>query len=328
VNRYSRWQDAMYAQARLVEWYRTDIGAGYLAGFVDDMNRKHNPGARLDPRTLAGLHMKSLIEAEPVWVSDDSCELIDHARHSFEPEPVTPSDPFAPCGFALLANPIIINDAPVTEKNPFSSPDGKIPIRAISWMSVHNEDITQGCFWISYYTMIDDEDVDDPRWSGEYREQRAYFARYAPLTVAHIFQWSWWDNPWTDINRLDLVDGEDRETTLMRAKQQTQLVQTFWRIGSQFVPIKERAPRPLRRDRRRKKLKHEDDVTVITLRRGRLYEEHEPTGRELTVRHVVRGYWGKRHTREGTKQVWVHPYIRGDDSLPFKATTRAWEMTR
>jgi hypothetical protein len=69
-------------------------------------------------------------------------------------------------------------------------------------------------------------------------------------------------------------------------------------------------------------------VTIITLRRAKVYEEHEPTGRELTVRHIVRGYWGTRHTKEGTKQVWVRPYLRGDDSLPFKATTRAWEFRR
>jgi hypothetical protein len=327
MNRYSRWEDAMHAQMRLIEWYKTDLGLNYLSGFLNDMNGKHNPEKRVDPRVLAGIHLKGLLDAEPVWVSDDACELVDHARHSFEPEPVRPNDPFVPQGFLLLPKPLVINDAPVTEKNPMSSPYGQIPIRSISWAPVHNEDMTQGCFWISFYVLIDDEREGDPRWSGEYDAVREYFSRYAPLTVAHFWQWSWGDD-WSNHDRLDVVDGEDREATILRARQQVQLVQTLWRIGSQFVPVKERAPRPLRRDRRRKKLLHEDEVTVITLRRAKVYEEHEPTGRELTVRHLVRGYWGTRHTKEGTKQVWVRPYVRGDDSLPFKTTTRAWEFRR
>jgi hypothetical protein len=218
VNRYSRWQDAMHAQSRLVEWYRTDIGANYLAGFVDDMNRKHNPGARLDPRTLAGLHMKSLVEAEPVWVSDDSCELIDHARHSFEPEPVLPSDPFAPCGFVLLANPIIIDDAPVTEKNP-ASVAGRQDSDSRDLVDVGPQRGHHAGLLLDLLLRHDRRRGRPTIRAGRAStaRPREYFSHYAPLTVAHIWQWSWWDNPWTDINRLDLVDGEDREVTLMRA---------------------------------------------------------------------------------------------------------------
>lgn len=325
---YTRWQDAMFTQHRVLEGYRSSKGMSYLGMFVDDMNSKHPPEHAMDRRVLAGIHVQALVEAEPVWVSEDACRLVDHARESFEPEPVLRSDPFVPCGFALLAEPLILDDAPVTERHPNRTPAGKIPVRAMSWMAVHDEDAEHGCFWISFFVDVRDEVgiFGDPRWRGHLDKS---FVTTMPLAVAHIWQWTWGEAPWREPDKLWPVEDEDLEASVKRAKHQTQTVQTLWRIGSQFVPQRERPDRHMRRQAERKKMKVTDGVTVIRLRRAREpAHEEEESDRTLTVRHLVRGYWGTRHTREGPRQVWVAPYIRGDDHLPFRQTTRAWEFTR
>ncbi len=43
MDRYSRYQDAMVAQARILEWYRTTAGIGYLRDFCEDSNKGHKP---------------------------------------------------------------------------------------------------------------------------------------------------------------------------------------------------------------------------------------------------------------------------------------------
>src|SRR4051794_16808804 len=186
--RYGRWQDAMISQTRIAEWYHTQDGERYLHGFMEDMNSKHRNAAQLDPKLLAAIQFHTIMNAEPTYVSYNAVELIDNARQTFEPEAVMPSDPFVPSGFALLAKPLMIWDAPVTETSPWRSPSGLIPIRAVGWMSIHSEDLEQGTFWISFYTLVDDEleiygpDGKDSRYT-EDRGFYEYMRRYCPLSL-------------------------------------------------------------------------------------------------------------------------------------------------
>lgn len=325
----------MIAQSRIAGWYETRDGLAYLREFFQDMNRKHRPEGRRDSRLLAGLQVQMIRQAEPIYVSADVTEIIDHARQTFEPEPVRPNDPWVKDGFALLPRPILLPDGPQTIENPWRSALGEIPIRAIGWTCSHSEDYSIGAHWISYYVDINDEieqEAEDPDVAEHYRREREeiremYVRRsWPPLQLVHQFQWSWGSNPWTD-GELDVLPGDDEHESRMRGKAQSQLVQTLWRIGSQMVPAKERPPRPMRRERRRRGFA--EDVTVIRLRRSGNYRRPDnETDRRLTVRHLVRGYWARRHFRDGTRQVWVRPHIRGDESLPLVLTTRAWEFTR
>lgn len=324
---YSRWQDAMFAQQRLAREYQGETGIRYLLGFAADMNAKHYPDERRDPRTLAAIHAQTIKEAEPVWVSEEACDLVDHARHSLKPEPVLRTDPFVPCGFALLARPLIIHDAPVNGEHPGRTPGGQVPVRAIAWMMLHDEEVEQGCFWISYLVHIDDElarEGGDPRWAGYEDDMR----RMLPLSLAHLFQWTWGASPWEHPDPYHLI-GETAEDVMARGREQVQLAQTLWRIGSQIIPTKRRAERQMRRESARRKLTKTEDVTIIRLRRSREYgDEQDEPGYELSVQFLVRGYWATRHTREGPRQVWVRPHVKGPAGAPFKQTTRAWEFTR
>lgn len=334
-NRYGRWEDAMIAQSRIASWYDTRDGLRYLAAFFADMNRKHQQEARRDPRLLASIQVTTLREAEPVYVSADVTEIVDHARHSFEPEPVRPTDPFVPTGFALFPRPLILMDGPRTDANPHRSPTGEIPIRALAWHSMHSEDYSLGTFWISYYADFEDElelgitreeDAADG-WISTQEIIDAARQRSQPLlSLVHQWQWNWHSAPWTEPENLDVLPEDGLDETMQRAKAQTQLVQSFWRIASQIVPGKERPPRAMRRERLRRGMT--EDVTVIRLRRTGAPRPEGESDRRLTRRHLVRGYWARRHFRDGTRQVWVRPHIRGDESLPLVLTTRAWEFTR
>ena len=330
---YSRWQDSMFAQMRLIEWYQTPEGLKYLWSFYESMNDKTEQPHRRDIRVIAGIHLRTLLEAEPVWVSAEAVELINHARKTFEPEPVLPNDPFVPFGFALFAEPMMMRDAPWMDEEPGRSPSGFLPVRAIAWMPVHDEEVEHGCFWIQMFVHVDDELEHNVggvhRWQDpDHGPEHIDHLRRIGLMVGHSFQWTWGDAPWTKPELLESVLGENLEQSAQRAKEQSQMVQTLWRIGSQFVPAKVRADRHMRRQAKRRKLAKADEVTVIRLRRAREYGEHESSGRQLTVQHLVRGYWGLRYTREGPRQVWVRPHLKGPPDAPFKQTTRAWEFTR
>jgi len=328
--KYSRWHDAMIAQARISEFYQSDMGLRYLEAFMADMNRKHTVDARIDIRMLAAIQYRMIANSEPVYVSYDACELINVARETFEPEMVLPSDPFVPSGFALLAKPMTISDAPVTPTSPWRSPIGLIPIRAIAWLPIHTEDMQQGTFWIGFYTAVEDELAlgDDSRYANE-PLLLANMRKYTPLSLVHQWQWTWGKDPNKWLTReLDILPDDDPEAAPIRAKQQAQLVQTMWRLGSQFTPARERPQAPIRRDAKRKGLTQHDEVNVVVLRRTSPAKEHEPTGRQLTVQFPVNGYWAIRHTVDGPRQVWVKAHMKGDPDAPLVIKKRAWEFRR
>lgn len=329
TDRYSRWEDAMITQVDLLRFAHSEQGLRYLHYFFEDMNEKHSRAAQISEDFLTAVQQLTLRDAEPIYVSHEACELIDFARKTFEPEPCMASDPFCPRGFALLATPLCVEDMPVTPQAPGRSALGLIPIRAVAWTSVHNEDMTEGTFWISFYTFVGDEreaceraGVAD-RWGDEYDAA----LREMPLSLMHQFQWTWGTNPWSDPGHLDVAPGDSLEATMDRGKQQTAFIQAFWRLASQFYPTQERAPRGLWRDANRKGVMAKN-VTVVRLRRAREDREYEPTGRALSVQFPVRGYWAKRHKREGTRQVWVRPHMKGDPDAPLQITDRVWEFTR
>lgn len=327
MNRYSRYEDALQAQMSLLGTYQTSFGLRYLEELFEDMNAKHSTLKRRDPRILSQIAIRQVQEGEPVWVSMEAAEIIDHARDSFEPEEVLPSDPFVPSGFTLLPKPLILNDAPPTKQHPLRSKVG-IPVRAISWTQIHNEDISTGCFWISYYIDVRDEiELGDDRWLPE---QAEIMARRMPLSMVHMWQWTWGTNPLDETkgwDKFDVLPGDDIEEVYARARQQQQLIQTLWRIGSQFIPAKSAPLRQMRKQAKRKGM--HSDVNIITLRRTREYDPpDEDSGRRLTVRFPVHGYWAKRHTREGTKQVWVRPHMKGPEDAELVVKKRAWEFKR
>jgi len=353
--RYGRWEDAMLAQTRLLEWSESQLGARYLLGFFQDQNDKHTPAARKDPLLMAGLQLETLRLAEPIYVSSDVCELIDEARKTWRPEKLNPGDLFAQRGFLMLPRPILLDDMPVTERNPWRAPpaDGKlngyIPVRAIGWLPIHSEDLSEGTVWISYYVNAEDEFelADENGWASRFdipidgyeddpEARRRELMRKMPLTLVHQWQWSWGTSgvgamDWDDPDHYDVQPEDSVDQMIERAKQQTGLVQTIWRLGSQLVHAREKPQRQMWRDANRKGIPHKE-VTVITLRRYREPHEldHDGDGRELRVRFIVRGHWRNQWypSLADHRQIWISPYVKGPEDAPLRLTTRAWEFVR
>jgi hypothetical protein len=350
TQRYGRWEDAMIAQTALLEWTESRIGRKYLVSFFQDQNDKHTPKARRDVLSMCGLHHEMLVRAEPIYVSPDVTEVIDKARETWRPETLNPGDLFTQNGFLVFPRPILLDDMPPTKESPLRAipPDGMlhgyIPLRAVSWMTIHSEDLSVGSVWISFFVAADDEyDLADKLGApsrfetgpdGE-RIPRDEARKLMPMTMVHQWQWSWgtkgvaaedWDNP----ERYDVMPEDSVDHMIARAKQQTALMQTIWRIASQLVAVKQRPQRQMWRDANRKGIAHKE-VTVITLRRGRS-GPYEETGRSLEVRFVVRGHW--RNQPYGPRddpyyrQIWIAPYVKGPEDAPLRLTTRAWEFVR
>ena len=257
-----RYEDALIWKLRLLEFTQSDLGGLYLTGFQDSLNAQHLPEERQPPGMIRELQRRCLDEGDPIYVSAEMTDLVDAARVDFTPEKLLPGDPWTPTGFALFPRAIVLDDAPLSEKTLGRSPNGLIPVRAISWHAMHSEDLSVGCFWISFYNHV----ADDGEIAGYSEEDRAHII--APMLLGHTWQWTWGQDPTLPENQPARVEGEDPAESMLRAREQAAFVQTFWRLGQQFVPVKHRAPRPLRREAKRKR-RREEEITVMTLRRAR-----------------------------------------------------------
>lgn len=361
MHRYSRWEDAMTVQTALLQHSRSEIGRKMLTEMGDSMDLQHGISSRMGSGWIAIVQEATLSRAEPVYMSHEVRSIIDHARHSFQPEPVRANDAFTDCGFVLLPEAIMLKDA-VKNSNEF------VPVRAVAWITLIDEnDPETGSFWISYYTHID-EDIKMGRIAEESERTMAQAKQMftpevvqklrsmgAGYSLVHVFQWSFGATPWDDdnngminccpeCNRVPLnhhdpecsksgvIRDSDCELVFLedaaeRGKAQVQLIQTIWRIAAQVNRWRERAPRGIWRDANRKGVDRKD-VTVITLRRDRDVREHEPTGRELSCQFVVRGHWRNQPYKDGVRQIWIAPYIKGPSDAPLKMTKRVWEFVR
>lgn len=322
----------MVAQTKLLDFSESHVGRRFLGGFQDSLNRQHHEPARMPDGFVHALQVRTLREADPVYIAPHIMDMVDDAQDTFEPEVLLPSDPFTPIGFCLLPRPLQLEEGPETRDRTGLT---QAHFRAISWMPIHSEDLETGCFWVSLYTHIDDDPDEAWQGYGDVRDEsvddiRRFWHTHSPLGLSHTFQWTWGKKPWEDAPTEALIKpevGEAEEDIRRRAREQSRMIQAFWRICQQAIPAKHRAPRGIWKDANRKGIQHKD-VTVITLRRAIDPREYEPTGRQQRVQCLVRGYWRKQHTRDGLRQVWVRPHLRGPEDGPYQETTRVFEVTR
>ena len=344
--KYGRWEDAMIKQTALLEWSESRRGLRFLAGMFEDANAKHTPDGRRDPRLLAAIQLQTLRLAEPVYVSEEVTEVIDEARKSWKPERLLPGDAFTPRGFLWFPRPVLLDDMPVTRTSPGratappGSLNGFIPVRGIGWLPLHAEDLSIGTYWISFYVAAEDEyaladEMGIPSRFDLDGIPREEVLRAMPVSLVHQWQWSWGSDgdvaeDFDDASRYDVIPEDSVEDVIKRAKMQSALVQTTWRIAAQLVPAKHRPQRQWWRNANRNGIESKD-VTVIQLRRTRSPQEGEAEeGGALTVRFVVRGHWRNQwYPSLGEhRQIWISPYVKGPDGAPLRRTERAWEFVR
>jgi hypothetical protein len=318
-----RWSDAAFEQERLLGNIKHNpIFRDYLRDFQEQAYDEEFPEGM-----MLTLHEHLLQEADPMYVSSEVVDMWDYARESFKAEVLHAWDLPCPISFALLPHQVIMNDI-----------DGnKISFRGISWIPAGtgevewSEDKAPDGVWYTLWSHIDDMD-DFNRPDMDARERASWealgtwvilFSGYIPFGMLEDWQAMAKNDPDHE-NEIDL-----RARTWL-------LLQSFWRLSRQIVPVKETLPRQLRRDRKRHY--RTEDVTVITLRRQRQPHEldHGESDIEYKWQWVVRGHW--RNQYYGTlgevgdpnayRQIWISPYMKGPEDAPIKPVKRAFEFTR
>lgn len=133
---------------------------------------------------------------------------------------------------------------------------------------------------------------------------------------------------------LGLEPGGDKAligTVPMFANFTAILLAIFSLMDQTIVQLSEETDRRLAR-RWKGKRRPPTAVTVIALRRKEYHGYHEKgTGTWLTYRSVTRGHWRQQPYgpgRQAVKRIWINPYIRGGEDLPFYQPPRVSTLAR
>jgi hypothetical protein len=256
--------------------------------------------------------LESIADADPVYVSDDVIDIWREASSEFTPEPLHPSEPFAPVALGVFARPTELSGSP-------------FPLRALFWTK----------------PLAIEEPESDEDWRGLTLPVYG-FSRTEDLLeeppAAIRGRWIMAQTFWLPVG-YTVTEAQDYWHE-MSAKLDEKLperpaahktfdvddwidIQSFWRLARAFVPTQERPSRPFRRIVKRANLEQRD-ITVIRLRRqSHTAEEHHPV--DWSCRWIVRGHWRRLETG---RQVYVRPHVKGPDEMPLRVTHRAWEFTR
>jgi len=298
-----RWDEAMDVAVHLHDQVRSgrlpySDGPATIANVAADAEQLFGPQFAAQFRELIETISFALPRAEPVFVSPEIDAIWRDATAGFHPEAIQMPDPFALPALVLLPQPLEIdgaeNDAVLWQ------------IGAID----RNTDTPRVVIWVVGFTQRhgrwglgswDALPVDvEPSVYGREPDKRPRVA-------------------------LTEVNETDRSRQLVAQLSLWQHVQALWRLARTFVTQPERAPRPSRRAAKRARLEHDEQITVIRLRRlspGDSEPEHTV---DWSCRWMVRGHW--RHLSDG-RQTYVHPHVKGPQDKPFRQTDRIFEFVR
>lgn len=336
----TRWEDAAFTQEKLLGTIKHNpLFRDYIDGFQD------HAYPEFEQFIMRTLHERELQHAEPMYVSMEVTELWDYARDSFQPEPLHPWDlPLNIC-FALLPKPLFMRDVN----------NVLINFRALSWIPAGSSknmgwgkpDETPDGVWYTLWSYIDDGNDDFYRNALGTDEREAWealgewsilFSGFLPFGMVEDYEMmAFRDTKEGD----DTIVGLDQAVKVRRAT--WLLLQSFWRLSRQIVPVRSRLPRQLRRDR----LRHDrsEEVTVITLRRSSEHsdDDWEPTrsiGEDF--HYINRGGWRNQYYRslgpcylddgqinpESHRQIYILPFLKGNLDAPLKNPQRVFEFVR
>ena len=92
----------------------------------------------------------------------------------------------------------------------------------------------------------------------------------------------------------------------------------MWRLLQQRVGVgfRQRTSRPERKRQDRAGWQ-EKYVTVVTLRRPRQENHGEPAHVDWAHRWIVSGHWRWQPYKDGVRQIWISPYVKGPDDKPL-----------
>jgi hypothetical protein len=316
----SGWRDAFDAQMGLWRWLRGP-GHATMQLRIVDYARGLDPGPAALVRHLFAAEESKLEGADPIFVSAEMCDLIEYASDPgladpFQPEPLYVTDLPTPHGFLLYEKPFDVLDrwdtpieiagfswAPLLGREPGEKwpPKHMLEDEMGEWLSnVHAEKRTHGVALTIY--VATDPDIYEGRDLPP-----------PPVEITHVTPWyfgmSFEGNE---------VDTEGKPTG---AEWWWRILQVTFRLMQQQISVQHRQQplRPVRRQAKRYGFV-ERDMLVVRLRRERskpTEDEHGPAN--YTYRFIVSGHWRNQWYPASSehRQIWISPYVKGDESLPL-----------
>jgi hypothetical protein len=280
-----------------------------------------------------------LLDADPIYVSEEMCEVIEAACDSFSPEPLMETDLITPRGFIYFERPFVIPDrfdepttiAGASWQRLFSSSTPKkaaaVERQIVEWGSDNLVDLENKLLladpdiqaWGISLTLYADMygylpgEKEENTHANKIRE--LYPApSLPPMIPLHLTPWyfkmTFDGNEW---------DENGRPTG---AEWWWRIIQTTFRLMQQRISVKHRQlpERTARREAKRIGARPETEIVVVRLRREK-GETKEPTGESANYSHrfIVGGHWRKQpYTSLGIwRQIWISPYVKGPEDKPL-----------
>ena len=306
------WRDVYEEQMDLWRWTESERGQFVLRAW-SEIRKEDQPTLAATYAALVKMEPHKLSAADPIFISGEMCEVIEHARHGFAPEPFISEDLLVPQAYVRLQEPIIVNDR---HNQPIS-------IAAFAWCPLeaigtegdpHGKSETPPLHGIalSIYT-------DTPMMlSREMAGLKVSLLHVVPIWFGLSFEGE----------ETDVDDGKETGS-----REWWTTVQTCLRLMQQHIAVRhqERPPRPSLRRAKRAAFP-ELDVIVVRLRRDKNdpHPDHEPGRASYSYRFIRNGHWRNQWygTLKAHRQIWIAPTIVGDEHLPLVVKRRAFNWDR
>lgn len=295
-HRRAGWHEAFDAQMEQWRWLRNARGRQMFYDRLDfakpdDITEQRYEEIR---DMLLELEERKLLHADPIYVTDEMCDIIEYAVDSFKPEPFLPPDLLTTGGFLLFARPIEVMVGEVGDQV-------KIPFGAFAWRVEELEDT--------------DRSRTEPRlFVSCYFDWLAMYGRHAD---DH-------GHPRVLLSDFAAIKFGEEET---RRFEPTELFQATLRVMAEVRFVSRYAERPDRVARRTAKKNgfEERDVLVVRLRRQRPRKPSEPQSTaNYSHRFLVSGHWRNQWypSLHLHRQKWIFPYVKGAEELPLRRPKR------
>ncbi len=336
--RRATWHNAYDAQMALWRWYRTGPGDRWLHRSFEINSEQLPKHTRELELTLYRIEELKILNANPVFVSADMCDLVEFAALSFQPEPLYPTDLLDAHGFMYFERGFDVLDR-------FDTP---LTIKAISWTPLlgagEDESKREGAqklldelgsdprdssAMLSWLALRAEDQGIDPDgdsfidglgitiYSETKDDTRELLPQYNMPDLVPMHLTPWWFGMSFDGNEVDL-HGEPTG-----AGWWWRIAQTTLRLMQQTIATryKERPDRATRRDGARRGFE-ERDVVVVRLRRERdprTPDDGPHSDANYSHRFIVNGHWRNQWYPASAmhRQIWISPYVKGDESLPL-----------
>jgi hypothetical protein len=308
----ARWEDALDLAIHLNDQIRSGqlifahSGPDRAPTTLAEYERTKDPDELVDVAKNFTCHFmrRTIAIAEPVYVSPDVQDAWQHAADTFRPEVITEAEPFTPVALVVLPRPQHL--------------DGRMaPCRALMWGISQIDDANPPMINIIGFTRAEDLAEQAGRPIPDTLRRRWLFISTWVLPIGR--------RPDSSPTAEEWLAGKYRPVDEAERRELWRQLQSLWRLARSFVIVPERASRAGRRAAKRARLVHDENVTVIRLRRQRHEEPDIEHPVDWQCRWLVRGHW--RHLPDG-RQTWVMAHVKGPDDKPFRSTDRVWEFVR